>query len=305
MLSDAQPRLLIIGGPTGAGKSAIAVETARLLDGEIVSADSVQLYRHCDIGSAKPDAAMRRAVPHHLIDVAEPDRPFTLADFRAAAADAIDGIVARGKTPIVCGGTGLYIKALLEGLQGGAQSDPSLRQELLLMPLPQLYARLRSLDSARAAVLHPNDRHRILRGVENALLPKNNAPPTPSAYNFVFFIIAAPRGIIYRRIEERVDAMLAGGLLDETKALLARYPADCKPLMSVGYRQAVMHLRGELDADDLAAEIKKATRHYAKRQITWFSSVRGGIWINAGAPVTGGAAAFIADYFKGQKGRAT
>ncbi len=295
---EAKPRLLIIGGPTGAGKSAIAAEAARLLDGEIVSADSVQLYRHCDIGSAKPDAAMRRAVPHHLIDVAEPDQPFTLADFRAAAADAIDGIVARGKTPIVCGGTGLYIKALLEGLHGGAQSDPALREELLRMPLPQLYARLQTLHPARAAALHPNDRHRILRGVENALLPKNAAPPAPAAYDFVFFIIAAPRGIIYRRIEERVDAMLARGLVEETKALLARYPADCKPLMSVGYRQAAMYLRGGLDAEALANEIKKATRHYAKRQITWFSAVRGGIWINADAPITGGAAAFIADYFK-------
>ncbi len=298
MPSKPKPRLLIIGGPTGAGKSAIAVEAARLLDGEIVSADSVQVYRHCDIGSAKPDAAMRRAVPHHLIDVVEPDQPFTLADFRNAAADAIDGIVARGKTPLICGGTGLYIKALLEGLHGGAQSDPAMREELLRTPLPRLYARLQTLDPARAAVLHPNDRHRILRGIENALLPKNDAPPAPPAYDFVFFIITAPRGIIYKRIEDRVDAMLARGLLDETKTMLARYPADCKPLMSVGYRQAALYLRGELDAAALPAEIKKATRHYAKRQITWFSAVRGGIWLNAEALGTGGTAAFIADYYR-------
>ncbi len=299
MPSEPKPRLLIIGGPTGAGKSAIAVEAARLLDGEIVSADSVQVYRHCDIGSAKPDVEMRRAVPHHLIDVVEPDQPFTLADFRAAAADAIDGIVARGKTPIICGGTGLYIKALLEGLRGGAQSDPEMREELLRMPLPRLYARLQTLDPARAAMLHPNDRHRILRGIENALLPKDDALPAFPAYDFVFFIITAPRGIIYQRIEERVDAMLTRGLVDETKALLARYAADCKPLMSVGYRQAALHLRGALDMARLPAEIKKATRHYAKRQITWFSAVRGGIWINADTLKTGGAAAFIADYFKG------
>lgn len=297
MPSEPKPRLLIIGGPTGAGKSAIAVEAARLLDGEIVSADSVQVYRHCDIGSAKPDAGMRRAVPHHLIDVVEPDQPFTLADFRAAAAGAIDGIVARGKTPIICGGTGLYIKALLEGLQGGAQSDPAMREELLRMPLPRLYERLQTVDPARAAVLHPNDRHRILRGVENALLPKNDGPPAPPAYDFVFFIITAPRGIIYQRIEARVDAMLARGLVDETRALLARYAADCKPLLSVGYRQAALHLRGALDAAALPAEIKKATRHYAKRQITWFSAVHGGIWINADALETGGVAAYIADYF--------
>lgn len=296
-----KPRLLIIGGPTGAGKSAIAARVAQLVDGEIVSADSVQAYRHCDIGSAKPDAEMRRAVPHHLIDVVEPDQPFTLADFRAAAAVAIDGIVARGKAPIVCGGTGLYIKALLEGLHGGAQSDPELRRELLETPLPVLYARLGKLDPARAAALHPNDRHRIVRGIENALLPQKDGPPAPPAYDFVFFIITAPRGIIYQRIEDRVDAMLARGLLDETKALLARYAADCKPLMSVGYRQAVQHLRGELDGAALAAEIKKATRHYAKRQITWFSSVHGGIWVNADALGTGGAAAFIADYFLGRE----
>lgn len=300
MPSEAKPRLLIIGGPTGAGKSAIAVEAARLLGGEIVSADSVQVYRHCDIGSAKPDAAMRRAVPHHLIDVVEPDQPFTLADFRDAAANAINDIAARGKTPIICGGTGLYIKALLEGLHGGAQSDPAMREELLQMPLPQLYARLQTVDPARAAALHPNDRHRILRGVENALLPKNDPPPAPPAYDFVFFIITAPRGIIYQRIEERVDAMLAHGLVDETKALLARYTADCKPLLSVGYRQAALHLRGALDAAALPGEIKKATRHYAKRQITWFSAVRGGIWINADALKTGGAAACIADYYGSQ-----
>lgn len=292
------PRLLVIAGPTAAGKSRAALHAARLLDGEIVNADSVQVYRHFDVGSAKPSAEEMRAVRHHCVDIAEPDEPFTMADFRDHARRAVADIASRGKTPIVCGGSGLYIKALLEGLSGGAAPDADLRRSLLSRDLPELHAQLRALDPARAAQLHPNDRHRIIRGIENALLPPKGEVPEKE-FDYDFFVLSAPRGIMYRNVEERVDAMLARGMVDEVRGLLARgHDSRSKPFQSVGYRQVALFLEGALSESGLPEAMKRATRNYAKRQITWFSRVPGGIWLNAASMGVEAAAGHMADYFR-------
>lgn len=295
---NASPRLLVIAGPTAGGKSKTALRVAEFLDGEIINADSVQVYRYFDIGSAKPSEGERRAVPHHCIDIAEPDEPFSMAEFRDHAGRAAADIASRGKTPIVCGGSGLYIKALLEGLSGGTEADPELRRELLQQETPALYERLRKLDPARAGLLHPNDRHRVIRGLENALLRPKGAPPEPK-YDFDFFVLAPPRSIMYRMIEERVDTMLANGMVEETQSILDRgFQETCKPFQSVGYRQAVQYLRGGLPRALLAAAIKQATRNYAKRQVTWFSRVGGAVWLNPVSPASEDAARIMAEYYK-------
>ncbi|MBI5177830.1 MAG: tRNA (adenosine(37)-N6)-dimethylallyltransferase MiaA [Nitrospinae bacterium] len=275
-------RLAVIAGPTATGKSETAVAVAKALDGEIINADSIQLYRHFDIGSAKPSREMRRAVPHHMVDALEPDAHFTLWDYKEAAREAIRDIASRGKLPILCGGTGLYIKAALEDLHGGAKQDEGLRHELLATPREDLYARLQTLDPRRAQQVHPNDTYRIIRGIENALLPVNDAPREKPPYDVAYFVLTAPRNIVHERIGRRVETMLNNGWIEEVRGILARgYPPECKPFKSVGYSQIVQCLNGELAEDALKERITIATRQYAKRQFTWFGAVAGAVAVRA------------------------
>lgn len=299
-------KLLVIAGPTGSGKSELALKAARLLDGEIVNADSLQVYRHFNIGTAKPTARMMAKVPHHLIDMLEPDRHFTMWDYKLAAGNAIKEIVSRKKTVLLVGGTGLYLKALLENLEGGAKPDPQLRAELHDVMeskgLAFLYEKLKSIAPKKAGKIHPNDRHRVIRALENALTPPGNAAVEKPPYTAVFFVLGGPRKLLYERINHRVKQMFEAGWVDETRSILSMgYAGSCKPFQSVGYRQIVQYLDGRLKEEELLPLVQKETRQYAKRQVTWFGRVKGAVWADSISNANEGGEAlarFMADSYR-------
>lgn len=277
-----KPRIFVIGGPTASGKSALALELAERLNGELVCADSLTVYRGLDIGSAKPSEADRQRVPHHLLDILNPDQPFTAADFRAAAATVIEEILRRGRRPIVVGGTGLYLRVLLGGLTTAPGEDPQVRERLRLRAATEggaaLQEELRRVDPESAARCHPNNLVRILRALEvwqttgqplSALQQQHGFAEQP--YDALFIWLDLERQELYRRIEQRVDTMLAHGLMDEVRQLLAAgIKPSVKPLQAIGYKEVLLYLDGQIDQTALAELIKRNTRRLAKRQQTWF-----------------------------------
>ena len=281
-------KIIVIAGPTGVGKSETAVRVAERISGEIVSADSVQIYRYFDIGSGKPVREFRERAPHHLIDILEPDAEYSLWNFREDAHKIIEEIFSRGNVPILTGGTGLYIRSVLQNLEGGAAKNPELRDSLLQNMKEEgteaLYQWLIRLDPKRASKIHPNDTHRIIRGIENALLPKEKNGETREApmYDADYYVLCGPREKVYDRINRRVEDMIAGGWIEETAGIFNKgYSKGCKPFQSVGYKQIVKHIDGELPLERLTSEIQQETRRYAKRQITWFNQVKGAVWIDS------------------------
>jgi tRNA dimethylallyltransferase len=279
------PAVLLMG-PTATGKSALAIALAQRLGGEIVSVDSAQVYRGMDIGTAKPDAATRAAVAHHLVDVVDPTEAYSAARFRADALAAIAGIRARGHVPIVAGGTMLYFKALTEGLSALPQADPAVRTRIdaraAVEGWPALHAALARVDPATAARLPPNDAQRIQRALEvyelcgRPLSALQGTREPGAALGAVVRIALVPqdRARLHAAIAERFDTMLAAGLVDELSRLRARYAlAPSLPSMrSVGYRQAWEFLDGRIDAAMLRGKGIAATRQLAKRQLTWLRS---------------------------------
>jgi tRNA dimethylallyltransferase len=291
MMPADRPRIIIICGPTASGKSELAVRLARERDGEIVNADSLQIYRGMDIGTAKPTMAQRGGVPHHLIDVVDPDQPFSAADFAVAANQAIDGIVSRGKLPIVVGGTGLYIRALLHGLVESPAGDGAIRQELQAEAREKgnraMQEQLCMVDPELGQRIHPNNMVRIIRALEVYRLTgiplsrfQQEHGFSGQHYQTLQIGIRVDRRELYARIDARVDRMFADGLLEEVQGLLAQgYGADLKAMKSIGYKEAAAFLAGEYSRGETARLIKRNTRHYAKRQLTWFNSVPEIIWL--------------------------
>jgi tRNA dimethylallyltransferase len=268
-------------GPTASGKSALALRVAEALGGEVVSCDSLQVYRGCDIGSAKPSPAELARVPHHLVDVVDPDQPFNAADWARLARQAIDGLAARGRIPIVAGGTGLYLRALLHGMFEGPGRDPDLRARLQRLQLrygsPRLHRVLARVDPATAQRVKPQDPVRIVRALEvyravgrriSDLQAEGTHPLTGHDVHLVG--IDPGREALREAIERRTDAMLSAGLLGEVEGLLARYDPGIKPLQAIGYREAAAVVRGELTVDAARRDIVAGTVRYAKRQRTWF-----------------------------------
>lgn len=279
---------LLIAGPTAVGKSAVAMELALRLGGEILSADSMQVYRGLDIGTAKPTHERDR-VPHHLIDLVDPDQGFDAQRWLLAARSAAEDVVARGRLPIVCGGTGLYFRAWIEGLDPLPAADPELRRELESRSLPELLAELASEDPAAWARIDRQNPRRVVRAVEilrNGGRPRRAAGGSVAASDApgdpIFVLRRAPDDL-RRRMDTRVEAMLEAGLLEETRALLAR-GLDRNPvaLQAIGYRQIVQHLRGELDWSTTVATIKTKTWQFGRRQMTWFRHRPGVVWIEVG-----------------------
>lgn len=278
---------ILLTGPTASGKSALALALAEALDGEIVSVDSAQVYRGMDIGTAKPDAATRARVPHHLIDLIDPTASYSAARFCADARAAIDAIRARTRVPIVAGGTMLYVKALTEGLSELPRADPATREaidaEAARVGWPRLHEELARIDPATAARLAPGDSQRIQRALEVYRLtgrPLSSWQGKRAAAPFDAIRIAlvpSDRDRLHREIALRFDAMLEAGLVDELAALRGRYALDpsMPSMRSVGYRQAWRHLDGEIDRDALRATGIAATRQLAKRQMTWQRSMPG------------------------------
>ena len=276
------PTVLLMG-PTAAGKSAVALALAARFDGEIVSADSAQVYRGMDIGTAKPDAAIRAKVPHHLLDLIDPTEAYSAARFCADAAAAIAGIRARGRIPIVAGGTMLYFKALREGLSALPAADPVIRAELdaraARIGWPAMHAELARVDPASGARLAPTDSQRIQRALEVHALtgrPLSALQGAREAQRGIAPTIAvalapADRAQLHTAIERRFDAMLERGLIDEVRGLSDRYAlhADMPSMRAVGYRQTYDHLDGRIDKASLRERGIAATRQLAKRQLTW------------------------------------
>ncbi len=277
-----KPKLVIILGPTGAGKSEVAIDIALRLGGEVVNADSQLVYRYMDIGTAKPATEAREKVRHHLIDLVDPDGEFNAALYRESALKAIQEITARGKKAIVCGGTGLYLRALVQGLFAGPGKSPDVRKRLETQAqengLSVLYGRLREVDPDATRWIHPNDRYRIIRALEVFELTGKGISRwqkehgfAESAFEVIKIGLNRERQELYDLINQRCDEMIARGLVDEVKGLVEKgYSLDLPALQSVGYRQIGLYLRGELSLDEAVILIKRDTRHLAKRQLTWF-----------------------------------
>jgi tRNA dimethylallyltransferase len=290
---DAETPVIAIVGPTATGKTETAIHLARAIDGEIISADSMAVYRGMDIGTAKPSAKDREAVPFYLLDVAEPDEPFSVARFKMLAEEALAAIRGRGHQPLVVGGTGLYVRVLLDDF-GLTQTpaNPALRARLNAeaqeLGAPVLHARLAAADPQAAARIHPNDRVRIVRALE--VLELTGIPisvqqaedaarrkPRPSRK----FGLTLPREALYRRIDRRVEAMIAAGLEEEVRRLLARgFSPALSPLQSLGYKEMVAYLQGACDFQTAVEAIKQDTRRFAKRQMTWFRADPEIVWVD-------------------------
>ncbi len=278
------PKIVVICGPTGIGKTGAAIKLARQLKGEIISADSIQVYKHLNIGAAKPTPEEREAVPHHLIDAAEPDEPYDAARFSKEARQIIDAILERGATPFVVGGTGLYIKALLYGLADALPSNPDLRRRLQRQAAQngahELHQRLQACDPETAERLHPNDAYRIIRALEVHALSGQPLSKFQAAHNFqnrcfqAFKIgLELSRPILYKRINARVKAMIREGFVDEVRWLLAQgYSPAVKPMQSIGYRHIIAFLQKRCSWDETVRLWQRDTRRYAKRQQTWFKA---------------------------------
>lgn len=287
-----QGPLVVIVGPTAVGKSEIAIELALVLDGEVVTADSMQVYRGLDIGTAKPSLEERRGIPHHLIDICEPNERFNVARYRDLAHETIADIHRRGKMPILAGGTGLYVKAVLDDFLFPDQgADYELRQSLERMAEEKgpivLHQRLEAIDPPTAARLHPNDIRRVIRAIEvyettNKPLSEHlkDAATKKPRYETVMVGLTRPRESLYRRIEKRVDQQIEDGLIDEVKGLLNRYGDLPVAQQALGYKEIAAYLKGECTLDEAIATLKRDTRHFAKRQFTWFKRDKRIAWID-------------------------
>jgi tRNA dimethylallyltransferase len=286
----AEPLLVVVLGPTGSGKTSLSVALSQRFDGEIVSCDSVAVYCGLEIGSAKPSAEQRKLVRHHLIDVVPPDAFYTAGDYSRDARAAIAAISGRGKLPIVTGGTGLYLRALLQGLFPGPQRSAALRDRLLRKAetrgVPSLHRILNRLDPASAARIHANDLSKVIRAIEvtlDASRPMSEAwkegREALTGHRVLRLGLDPGRQQLYERINARARAMFADGLVDETRELLARY-GHRPALDSLGYRQAAQYLDGALTLEQAIAAASQGHRNYAKRQLTWFRREPEVAWLN-------------------------
>ncbi|MFC1571355.1 tRNA (adenosine(37)-N6)-dimethylallyltransferase MiaA [Candidatus Margulisiibacteriota bacterium] len=276
-------KTIIILGPTAVGKTEFAITLAKEKNGELISADSMQVYRGMDIGTAKAPKELRHQIPHHLIDIRNPDEDWTVSDFVEQARKLGTEIRERGKVPIIVGGTGLYLWALLEGFSFPiAEADPELRKKLEQEQLSTLYVRLSTIDPKAAAKINPNDKKRIIRALEVfeltgkpiSELQKERAPDTPHlnvGNRRVLLGLNLPRNELYARIDQRVEEMIEKGLIEEVKGLLAKgYAKDLKSFQALGYKEVIEYLDGKWSKEEMIKELKKRTRHFARRQLTWF-----------------------------------
>jgi len=288
------PRVVAVVGPTGTGKTELASALARALDGEIVNADSRQVYRGLDIGSAKPSPAERAALPHHLFDVVAPDAVFDCVRYRSLAVEALGGVAHRGRTAILVGGTGLYLKALRYGLFPGPPRDTALRARLAAAEVAspgELHRRLAGIDPAAAARLHPHDQVRLIRALEVYELSGRRLSEWQDEHRFageavpmVSIGVELPRRELYERLNRRCAAMLAEGLIEEVQGLWSRgYGPELPALQSIGYREVGRYLCGECTLDEARDDMARATRKYAKRQLTWFRADPTIHWLTADA----------------------
>ena len=284
--------VLIIAGPTAVGKTDTSILLAQELGAEIVSADSMQIYRGMDIGTAKPTKEQQKLVYHHMIDIVEPDQPYSVGDYLRDACSAIDGIISSGGVPLVVGGSGLYIRALMRGLFHGPPADLELRERLLLRESEgepgTLYSDLVKVDPEAAIKIHPNDLRRTVRALEVFYLKDRKLSDYQGEhgfkdrlYPFRLLFLVRSRSELYPRIERRVDQMLDEGLEAEVRALMKRgYNPDSSSLQGLGYKHFFDYFLGKTSRDEAVGLIKRDTKRYAKRQFTWFRREPEAIWVD-------------------------
>jgi tRNA dimethylallyltransferase len=285
-------RLIVITGPTASGKTGLALELAGIFAGEVVSADSMQIFKYMEIGTAKPTKDQRARVAHHLIDVVAPDEDYSAARYSSEARAAIKNINSRGKKVFVVGGTGLYIRALTRGIFEGPASVPELREKLLkeaeLKGCAHLHERLLKVDPAAASSIHPNNLTRIIRALEVYHVTKRPISELQKAhafadepFNCLKIALNKSREVLYSDIEGRVERMMDEGLVDETRRLLSMgYHRDLKPMQGLGYKEMTSYISGECTLSDAVASIKTNTKRYAKRQMTWLNGEADTRWFS-------------------------
>ncbi len=281
LVGQPEKPLIVLAGPTASGKTALSIRLAQEFNGEIVSCDSVAVYRGMEIGSAKPSLEERALVPHHMIDVAWPNEACTAGEYSRMAREALEGISERGHLPIIAGGTGLYLRALIDGLFPSPPRDQELRERLRtsaeLRGPAHLHRMLLRLDAAAAQAIHPNDLSKLVRAIEVSLAAKQplteqwqKGRDALAGYRILRLGLNPPRELLYERINQRAAAMFDRGLIEETGALVERYGYGCRPLTSLGYAEAVALLRGQCTQAEAVTQAQQGHRNYAKRQGTWF-----------------------------------
>ena len=285
-----EPLLIVLAGPTASGKTSLSLHLAERYNGEIVSCDSVAVYRDMEIGTAKPDRADRERLPHHLIDVVDPTEGFTAGDYSRRARAALGEIVARGRVPIVTGGTGLYLRALIDGLFAGPQRSESLRERLKLSDKKRgrgwLYQILMRLDPKSAERIHPHDKPKLIRALEICIAARQpmsqaweQGREALKGFRILRIGLEPDRDYLYQRINKRAAEMFRAGLVEETKMLLEKY-GEARPFDSLGYKQARGLIRGQLREMDAIALAQQGHRNYAKRQLTWFRREPDMYWLH-------------------------
>lgn len=288
---SAAPPLLIIAGPTGTGKSRLTLDLAQRWNAEIISADSRQIYRYMDIGTSKPTPQERNLVPHHMIDIVEPDQCYSAGEFGKHAREIIDLLMKKKGLPMLVGGTGLYIRAVIDGLAPSPPSDPCIKRDLLKQTetrgIRALYNELSEVDPLTASRLHPNDRQRILRALEvfymtgKRLSDFHKNGSLPPRYPTIFLFINRPRPVLFDMINQRVEAMFQKGLIEEVKDLINKgYTPDHPGMQSLGYSDMWDYLQGNCSLQKVKHLMKRDTRRYAKRQITWFRKEKRATWLD-------------------------
>ncbi len=303
--------LVITAGPTASGKTRLAIELAKLLNGEIVSADSMQIYKYMNIGSAKPTAEEQKEVKHHLIDFLEPDAVFSVADYTEMAHDVIGKLISEGKMPVMCGGTGLYINSVVNDVTfGETDTNDDIRAELAKTAREKgndaLIEMLAEFDPVSAARLHPNNVRRVIRAIEFYKVTgqtisshQEMTKQTEGRYNPVMFCIAWDRQKLYERINKRVDKMLEDGLLEEVKRLMeAGYTKALNSMKAIGYKELIDYYNGETTLEEAVELIKQSSRRYAKRQLTWFRRDKRIHWLNADGDIVREAYETVNNFYK-------
>ena len=307
--NDKRPVLAVVG-PTATGKTALGVELALHLGGEIISADSMQVYRGLDVGTAKVTPEETQGVPHHCVDILPPEEPFSVADFTALAGRLVEEIAARGHLPILVGGTGLYVQSFLYGVRFTEEKAPDGLREQLAAELAArgpaaLYSELQAVVPQAAAAIHPNNHVRVLRALEHyratgRRLSEQKAaslPPERPYRALVLGLDFAGRDVLYRRIDARVDRMLEQGLLEEARMVYGHRQTYRTAAQAIGYKEFFPYFAGEDSLEHCASQLKQASRRYAKRQLTWFRHMDGVVWLEAGSPGLAGQAVRLAETF--------
>lgn len=281
-------KIPVITGPTAVGKSEFAVEFAKRVNGEIVSVDSMQIYKYMDVGTSKVSQKIRSEIPHYMVDVADPDEEFNVKKFREMALQAVEKIISNGKKPILVGGSGLYVETIKYGIFDGPPKNEAIRESLYRVERESpgsLRKVLELVDPVAFSKFEPNDLVRIVRALEVYLLTGN---PISSLWakrkedeRFVLFVLYRDRNELYERINKRVDEMFKNGLLEEVLRLLDMgFSPDLPSMQSIGYKEVVKYHKGQSNLKDCIEEVKKVTRHYAKRQLTWFKKYKDAIWLD-------------------------